>query len=111
MKYYHNIEDDSILNELELYALFEQMAKEDPENFGQGFDYFLECATSENGSLREVTTRLFKDTENGFLILEEDLKREFDCLKDEDPETYNYSFNAYIDNCLSKNGFLEEVIK
>lgn len=111
MKYYKNIEDGTVTSLSDLEALFKVFEIEDPENFGQGFDYFLECATGKDGALREVKTRLFKDIERNILITEDDLKREFDDLKSEDPTEYNYNFSDYIKNCTDKNGFLEEVIK
>lgn len=53
--------------------------------------------------------RLFRDTESGEIITESALKVEFDGLKAEDPETYDYTFGEYIRNCTAGNGFLMEV--
>lgn len=53
--------------------------------------------------------RKFKDTESGEIITESALMAEFDGLKAEDPETFNYTFGEYIRNCTAGNGFLEEV--
>lgn len=53
--------------------------------------------------------RRFRDTESGEIITESALMAEFDGLKAEDPETYNYDFPAYIRNCTAGNGFLEEI--
>ena len=53
--------------------------------------------------------RRFKDTESGEIITESALMAEFDGLKAEDPETYDYDFPAYVRNCTAGNGFLEEV--
>lgn len=53
--------------------------------------------------------RLFRDTETGEIIHENELKQIFAKLKEEQPEEYNYTFWEYIKNCLSKNGFLEEI--
>ena len=53
--------------------------------------------------------KLYRDTENDETITETQLKAEFETLKAEEPETYNYNFYQFIENCLSKNGFLEEV--
>ena len=53
--------------------------------------------------------RLFRDTESGAIITESALKAEFDGLKAEDPDTYDYNFYDYVCNCTSKNGFLMEV--
>lgn len=53
--------------------------------------------------------KLFRDTENGNIITEEALLREFTELKQNSPEEYSYSFGEYVKNCTSKNGFLEEV--
>ena len=51
--------------------------------------------------------KLFRDTENGETLTESQIKAEFETLKAEEPETYNYNFNEYLKNCTSKNGFLE----
>ena len=53
--------------------------------------------------------KLYRDTENGETLTEAQLKAEFETLKEEEPETYNYNFNEYLKNCTSKNGFLEEL--
>lgn len=53
--------------------------------------------------------RLFRDTESGAIITESALKAEFEALKAEDPDTYDYNFYDYVRNCTSKNGFLMEV--
>ncbi len=53
--------------------------------------------------------KLYKDIETSNILTEEQLKKEFEVLKAEDSETYNYTFNEYINNCTSKNGTLEEV--
>lgn len=51
----------------------------------------------------------FRDTETGNIITEEELKAEFEELKNGSPEEYNYTFSEYIRNCTAKNGFLEEI--
>ena len=53
--------------------------------------------------------RLFRCTETDKILTEEQLQREFEILKTEEPETYDYNFSQFVENCLSKNGFLEEV--
>ena len=53
--------------------------------------------------------RLFRCTETDKVLSEEQLQREFEVLKAEEPETYDYNFGQFVENCLSKNGFLEEV--
>ena len=53
--------------------------------------------------------RKFKDTESGEIITESVLKAEFEALKAEDPDTFDYDFPAYIRNCTAGNGFLMEV--
>lgn len=52
--------------------------------------------------------KFYRDTETGEIIPESVLQAEFNRLRAEDPETYNYSFFDYIRNCTDKNGFLEE---
>ena len=51
--------------------------------------------------------RLYRDTENGETLTEAQVKAEFEAMKAEDPQTYDYSFEDYLQNCTSKNGFLE----
>ena len=53
--------------------------------------------------------RIFRDTESNKILTEAQVKAEFETLKAEEPETYNYNFYEYLKNCTSKNGFLEEV--
>lgn len=53
--------------------------------------------------------RKFRDTNTGEIITEEDLRKEFEELKKETPEEYDYSFNQYLLNCTSKNGMLIEI--
>lgn len=50
--------------------------------------------------------RKFRDTNTGELITEEKLRKEFEELKKETPEEYDYSFNQYLLNCSET---LEEV--
>lgn len=52
--------------------------------------------------------RKFRDTNTGEIITEEELRKEFEELKKETPEEYDYSFNQYLFNCTSKNGMLIE---
>lgn len=53
--------------------------------------------------------RKFLDAETNTLVSEEELREEFERLKAVQPLEYNYSFEEYIQNCTSKNGFLREV--
>lgn len=53
--------------------------------------------------------RKFRDTNTGEIITEEALRKEFEELKRETPEEYDYSFNQYLLNCISKNGMLIEI--
>lgn len=50
--------------------------------------------------------RKFRDTNTGEIISEEELRKEFEELKKENPEEYDYSFNQYLLNCSET---LEEV--
>ena len=50
--------------------------------------------------------RKFRDISTGEIITEEELRKEFERLKKETPEEYDYSFNQYLLNCLET---LEEV--
>ena len=49
------------------------------------------------------------DVETEEVITFEQLESEFNKLKAEQPEEYNYSFADYIRNCESKNGTLEQI--
>lgn len=53
--------------------------------------------------------KTYRDTENGEILTESQLKAEFKTLKAEEPETYNYTFKEYLKNCTGKNGFLEAI--
>ena len=53
--------------------------------------------------------KLYKDTENNTILTEAEIQAEFETLKAEEPETYNYTFAEYLKNCTSKNGFLEAI--
>lgn len=50
--------------------------------------------------------RKFRDINTGEIITEEELRKEFEELKKETPEEYDYSFNQYLLNCSET---LEEV--
>lgn len=52
--------------------------------------------------------RLFED-ERGYTITEDELRRDFEELKREDPEEYFYTFGEYVDMCTGKNGTLTEI--
>lgn len=54
-------------------------------------------------------SKLYRCTESDEILTEAQLQAEFETLKAEEPETYDYNFYQFIKNCLSKNGFLEEV--
>ena len=43
--------------------------------------------------------RKFRDTNTGEIITEEELRKEFEELKQEEPEEYDYSFEQYLLNC------------
>lgn len=53
--------------------------------------------------------RIFRDTEYGDIVTESTLKAEYNALRSENPIEYCYSFDEYINNCTSKNGFLIEI--
>jgi hypothetical protein len=53
--------------------------------------------------------KLYRCTESDEILTEAQLQAEFETLKAEEPEIYNYNFADYIKNCTSKNGFLEDV--
>lgn len=53
--------------------------------------------------------KLYRDTETNEILTEAQIEAEFEALKEWQPEEYNYTFNQYLRNCTSKNGFLEVV--
>ena len=55
------------------------------------------------------TDRLYRDTESRETISEMELYAEFKQMQAESPASYDYDFQAYLNNCLSKNGFLERI--
>lgn len=52
---------------------------------------------------------MYIDTENNEIITESELYSEFIELSQNDPNEYNYTFKQYLNNCLSKNGFLKKI--
>ena len=52
----------------------------------------------------------YRDTERGALVSETQLQAEFEQLRSEQPNEYNYSFTDYIRNATGKNGFLTELL-
>ena len=52
--------------------------------------------------------KYYFDENEGCFVSEEQIKKEFIQLKAEQPDEFNYSFEEYLNNCLSKNGFLTE---
>lgn len=53
---------------------------------------------------------IFKDIESGETITLEQLEKEYYMLKLEDPESYDYSFDEYINNCLTRNNGTLEIM-
>lgn len=51
----------------------------------------------------------YRDTESGAYVSIGDLRDEFESARADDEETYDYSFGEFLNNCLSKNGFLDVV--
>lgn len=75
-------------------------------NLGSGW---LESETQDFVSAEELADkRLFKD-EYGHIITEDELYDEFNQLRAEQPEEYDYSFEEYIKNVTGKNGSLTVV--
>ena len=52
---------------------------------------------------------IFIDIEAMRFVTGKELRQEFEQLKREQPEEYDYTFEQYIQNCTSKNGTLKEV--
>ena len=53
---------------------------------------------------------LFYDIESGDFVTLDELQNEFLEMKFQDPDTYNYSFSEYIENCLTKNNGTLEIV-
>ena len=72
---------------------------------------------AELSELAEMVTndifsgKVYRDTESGKILTETQLEAEFEALKEGQPEEYNYTFNQYLRNSTSKNGFLEAIYK
>jgi len=57
-------------------------------------------------------TKYYIDIEDGILYTYADLQESFSEMQADDPDTYGgITFEMYLANCLSKNGFLEEVVR
>lgn len=52
--------------------------------------------------------RVFED-ERGYTVTEDELRRDFEELKRNEPEEYFYSFEDYVDMCTGKHGTLTEI--
>ena len=53
--------------------------------------------------------RRFRDTEDGFEITEDELRKGFELQKSDGEIDDEVTFEGYLSNCLGKNGFLEEI--
>ena len=53
--------------------------------------------------------KMYYDENADCFVSEEQIKKEFIQLKAEQPDEFDYSFEEYLNNCLSKNGFLRKV--
>lgn len=54
----------------------------------------------------------FRDIESNEIVTIEQLKLEYDQLKKNDPESFDYSFPEYVENCMARNnGTLEKIEK
>lgn len=53
-----------------------------------------------------MKAKLYRDTENGTIYSREELYKSYEELK-ANGETEAETFDKYLHNCLSKNGFLE----
>lgn len=53
---------------------------------------------------------IFRDIESGEKITLDQLEKEFYLLKLEDPESYDYNFDGYVNNCLTRNNGTLEIM-
>lgn len=58
--------------------------------------------------IKSSTERTFRDTESGDIITISELRSEYEELY-RNGEVETDTFEGYLNNCLSKNGFLEEI--
>ena len=58
--------------------------------------------------IKASSERRFRDTENGDILTLSELKAEYEELY-ANGETETETFRDYLNNCLDKNGFLEEI--
>ena len=88
------------------------------QNLGIPYDEINEYAkegyaAGEQRAKRENqanSQKLYRDRETGNTITRAELEREFEILRSESPEEYDYSFSRYIMECTGKNGSLEEIL-
>lgn len=52
--------------------------------------------------------KMYYDENADCFVSEEQIKKEFIQLKAEQPNEYDYTFEEYLNNCLSKNGFFHK---
>ena len=53
--------------------------------------------------------KLYWDVEDQRIHTEEELRKDFEQFKADQPDEYDYSFAEYLRNCLSKNGSLYRI--
>ena len=76
----------------------------------------LKCTTKTNGSgnkplpFPERKRTMYRDIETGEAVTIEQLHKEYEQMKQEQPDEYGYSFMDYVHNCLTENnGTLERI--
>ena len=53
---------------------------------------------------------IFRDIESGEKITLEQLEKEYYMMKLLDPENYDYDFDGYVNNCLTRNNGTLEIM-
>jgi len=101
---YYCADDSRVYTTGELFDIYTVARDYDHELTARGeFSDWLQSAMYENGGelLPVDPETMLYDIEGGAVVLLSDLEKEFLSLKEDDPETYDYGFSAYIENCLS----------
>lgn len=95
------VDYDKVYTEEELYTFYLSQKQEGEWAATGSFSDFLSFCESDGSIIPADPETMLYDVEGGSFVYIEDLKSEFLCLQEDDPETYDYPFSAYLENCLS----------
>lgn len=96
------VDYDKVYTESEIYDSFLRMKAEGEQiTAGLNFCEFLKRCQEDGSAVPVNPETMLYDTERGEVVYIDDLRAEFNTLKESDPETYDYTFPEYLENCLS----------